>query len=346
MATSIHDASLSALIVAMAATTRFFRGDVAAYLDSWREVLRLADALGDATLRSFGAACVGMGTSYVGPLSEGLGAIETAGLSAVDPAVGVVEFGFSMHDVGHMLRCLLLGLAGHLDDAGRLLETTRAFYRERPAPEWEAWALSLVPRLADWTGEPDDEVAAAALEAVRVAEDSGFVAAHVTALQARGVAELLDGSPGGAAVTFDVALTEAREHGSGLNEEASLLAHLARARLAMGDERAADAGVVADEAVAVARHQGARVVECLTLLTRARVLRETGTDPAQARADLDAADRLAEETGAATYAAFLAEERARLDDDAAALAETAHRYRAIGATGHARRVEETGLKED
>jgi hypothetical protein len=113
----------------------------------------------------------------------------------------------------------------------------------------------------------------------------------------------------------------------------------------MGDERAADVGVVADEAVAIARRQGTRVVECLALLTRARVLRETGTDPAQAGTDLDAADRLAEETGAATYAAFLAEERARLNDDVAALAETAYRYRAIGATGHARRLEETGLRD-
>ncbi|MGH9037443.1 MAG: AAA family ATPase, partial [Acidimicrobiia bacterium] len=241
MATSIGDASLPLVVVAMAATVRFFRGEVAAYLDSWREVLRLADALGDATLRSFGAVCVEVGTSYVGPLSEGLGAFEAAGLSAVDPAGGVVEFGFSMHDTGHTFRCLLLGLAGHLGEAGRLLSATRAFYRERPSPEWDAWTLSLVPRLADWTGEPDDAVGAAAHEAVRVAEESGFAAAHVTALQAMGVAELLYGNPSCAAATFDLALNEARGHGSGLHEEASLLVYLTRALLAMGDDYTAKA---------------------------------------------------------------------------------------------------------
>jgi class 3 adenylate cyclase len=345
MATSIGDASLPLVVVAMAATVRFFQGEVAAYLDSWREVLRLADALGDATLRSFGAACIGLGTSYVGPLSEGLGAFETAGLSAVDPAVGVVEYGFSMHDVGHTWRCLLLAQSGQLAEAGPLLSVTRAFYRERPSPEWDAWTLSLVPRLADWTGEPDDAVGAAAHEAVRVAEDSGFVSTHVTALQAMGVAKLLHRNPGGAAATFGSALNEAREHRSGLQEEASLLAYLTRALLAMGNEYTAKARTAAEEAVAVAHRQGARVVECAALLTRAQVLREAGVDLDQARVDLDSADRLAADTGATTYAAFLAEERARLDHDDAALAEVGRRYQAIGATGHARRIEETGLRD-
>ncbi|MGH9008366.1 MAG: hypothetical protein ACRDYF_00790 [Acidimicrobiia bacterium] len=338
MATSIGDASLSAVVMAMEGTARIFRGEVAAYLDFWREVLRLADALGDVTLRSFGAAAVGIGTSYVGPLSDGLAAFETAELSAVDPALGVVDYGLSIHDAGHMVRCLLLAQAGHLDEAGRLLSVTRAFYRERPSPEWYAWTLSLVPRLADWTGEPDDAVAAAAHEAVRVAEDSGFVSTHVTALQAMGVAELLHRNPSGAAATFDLALKEAREHRSGLHEEASLLAYLTRALLAMGDEYKAKARTAAEEAVAVARRQGARVVECAALFTRARVLRETSADLDQARVDLEAADRLAADTGAATYAAFLAEEHARLDHDDAALAEAGRRYQAIGATGHARRL--------
>jgi hypothetical protein len=212
----------------------------------------------------------------------------------------------------------------------------------RTSPEWDAWTLSLVPRLAEWTGESDDAVAAAAHEAVKVAEDSGFIATHVTALQAMGIAELLDGNPSDAAATFNLALNEAREHGSGLHEEASLLTYLTCARLAIGDECAAKARFTADEAVAVARRQGARVA---ALLTRAGVLREANADLDLARADLDAADRLAAETGAATYAAFLAEERARLDHDDAALAEAGRRYRSIGANGHARRLEQAGLRE-
>jgi class 3 adenylate cyclase len=345
MATSIGDPSLSAVVMAMEGTARIFRGEVAAYLDFWREVLRLADALGDTTLRSFGAVSVGLGTAYVGPLADGLAALEAAGLSALDPTLGIIDYGLSIHDDGHMARCLLLAQAGDLNEAGRLLSVTRGFYRERPSPEWNAWTLSLVPRVADWTGEPDDTVAAAAHEAVRLAQDSGFVSTHVTALQAMGVAELLHRNPSGAAATFDLALKEARERRSGLHEEASLLAYLARALLAIGDDYAAKARAAADEAVAVARRQGARVVECAALATRARVLRETSADVDQARVVLDAADRLAADTGAATYAAFLAEERARLDGDDDALADAARRYRAIGATGHALRLKEADLQD-
>ncbi|HEY2814855.1 MAG TPA: hypothetical protein VGJ03_15420, partial [Acidimicrobiales bacterium] len=53
-----------------------------------------------------------------------------------------------------------------------------------------------------------------------------------------------------------------------------------------------------------------------------------------------AGEVLATETGAATYAAFLAEERARLNDDRSALTSVADQYDTIGATGHARRVHE------
>jgi class 3 adenylate cyclase len=342
LASGLDDAALSVSVLAMQGTARFFRGEVSAYLDSWREVRRIAHTLDDPTPSLFGGVAVGLGTSFVGPLSDGLDAFETSGVSAADPALGIVEFGFSMRDVGQTLRCLLLALAGRLDDARRLLQITLACYRERPAPEWETWALSLVTRLADWAGEPDDAVPAAVAQGIRLAEDSGFVAAHVTALQARGVAELLEEKPDAAASTFEEALTEARRQGSGLYEEGSLLAHLARARLGMAPDRAG-ARAAADEGVTVAHRQGARVVECLALITRAHVLRATGADSDRARADLDAADRLASTTGAVTYAAFSAEERARLDADAAALAEAARRYEAIGARGRAQQVRHAGL---
>lgn len=59
----------------------------------------------------------------------------------------------------------------------------------------------------------------------------------------------------------------------------------------------------ADEAVAVGRRQGAKVVECLAHLVRARVYRETAggdADRSVARAAIDAGTARAAEVGAYT----------------------------------------------
>lgn len=116
-----------------------------------------------------------------------------------------------------------------------------------------------------------------------------------------------------------------------------MLAHLARALL--GGGHVGDARAAADESVAVARRQGTAVLECHAHLVRARVYRETASgdlDRAEARAAVAAGQRLVEQTGATTYAPFLAEECARLDG--ADLLPVAAAYEAVGATGHAARL--------
>ena len=65
-----------------------------------------------------------------------------------------------------------------------------------------------------------------------------------------------------------------------------------------------------DQAVEVARRQGARVVECLALLTRARILEATGGGTDDVEADLLAALTLARETGATAYEAEIEADRA------------------------------------
>lgn len=139
---------------------------------------------------------------------------------------------------------------------------------------------------------------------------------------------------------IDRGLTVAREHNAGLSEEARLLTRLAQARLGQGEGDLARAA--ADEAVEVARRQGARVLACHALLVRARVRRVTTTgddDLAGARADLDAATALARETGASTYEPFILEELGRLQGDDGRLRQALRLYTTIGATGHARRLE-------
>jgi hypothetical protein len=83
------------------------------------------------------------------------------------------------------------------------------------------------------------------------------------------------------------------------------------------------------------------VAECQALLIRARVARATdgGQSQEAAFADLDAAQTLAQEMGAGAYEPFIREELGRLHQDESELAEALHLYKAIGATGHARRLE-------
>jgi tetratricopeptide (TPR) repeat protein len=122
----------------------------------------------------------------------------------------------------------------------------------------------------------------------------------------------------------------------GLSDEAGLLAHLALTRIQAGDT--ADGIALADEALTVACRQGARVVECLAHVTRAQACRASGKADAAA-ADLDAAIRLVQKTGALTYEPFIREEIGRLHRDEGQLREALRLYRQIGATGHARRLE-------
>jgi tetratricopeptide (TPR) repeat protein len=150
------------------------------------------------------------------------------------------------------------------------------------------------------------------------------------------LSEIMAGQPSGAISAGQRALAAARERGAGLFEEASVLAHLSIAYLASGDPPAA--GHAAAEAVAVARHQEAKVVECLALLAWAQAERAMGRAD-DAKDDLGAAAVLVKETGALTYEPFIHEELGRLHDDDTELHQALALFRQIGATGHARRLE-------
>src|SRR5207247_5794233 len=108
------------------------------------------------------------------------------------------------------------------------------------------------------------------------------------------------------------ALVEARSRRSGLWFEVEILTWLAEARLRAGDS--AGAATAAEEAVTVARRQGAQVAECQALLTRARVARATdsGQSHEAVLADLNSAQTLVHETGALTYEPSIHEELRRL----------------------------------
>jgi tetratricopeptide (TPR) repeat protein len=245
--------------------------------------------------------------------------------------------GFSPLSALGLARAELLSFAGQVDDARAGLDEGLAIARGRGEAEWIAWTLSIYPRLARTPNEFEASLKGAH-EALGIAEETGNTSSQVVALGGVGIAEVGLGHFAEAVETLERALAEARRRQVALFEEARLLAHLARAHLGLGQTQAALQA--ADEAVEAARRQGARILECLALLTRAQVGR--GTDVTADRAflaDLDAALALVKETGAVAYEPFIREERGRFHNDEAELREALRLYRQIGAAGDARRLE-------
>jgi hypothetical protein len=266
--------------------------------------------------------------AYVGPVDEGLAMADRAlAITEVDPNRGTAFLGCSVVGRTWHMRAELFLLAGQPAQARREMERALALHRERRELAFIAFEMPIYARLSDLTGT-DHDAEAHAVEATRLAEESGAGVPLIMAREARGVAALLAGRSEEAAAELADTLAQARDRQLSRWIEPSLLAYLARARDALGDADAAHAA--ANEAVAVARRQGARVSEVLALLVRGRVCAE--------RDDLHAALALAATTGAIAYEPFCLEELARLDGNRVALAAAAERFGALGADGHHRRL--------
>jgi adenylate cyclase len=288
-----------ALVMNAYGTFNLWRGNVRRGADLYRKAALVADETDDLNARCVGWISAGSLPIWVGPLSDGFRGLDrVVEVSGGDPDVGAELFGYSPLARSLLSRAELFLLSGELDDARREADRAVALTRERSEAETLAWSHSIYPRLARTPAEIDEGLKHAA-EAVRIAEDIGNPAVRVTALGAVGVAEIALGRAGDAVSSLETALAQARDLGVALFEEPTLLIHLARALLDAGEgEGAARA---ADEAVTVARGQGASVVECLALLTRAGVRRALGADPPTVEADLAAALHLARQTGATAY---------------------------------------------
>ncbi|MGQ0465271.1 MAG: adenylate/guanylate cyclase domain-containing protein [Sporichthyaceae bacterium] len=333
-------AVLSGLSIGRAAV-HLWAGEVAEAAAGYTAGAGWADQGEDVGLRTFATMALGPFSCYTGPVASGLAALDVVdGLCSVDASRGALHAGYSVDDFQHVLRAWLHTAGGDLRAARVHAQIAAERYELRPYVQ-QMVILSHGVHLADWSGEHGDsaEWNAAAARQLAAARDSGDVWGAVRAVWAQAVAALLGGSPGKAATLLDAALAEVRERRCGLQEEAVLLAYRARAHGVHGDRHVARS--TAAEAVAVAQRQGAALVECLAHLVRTRVLREGAADAAdlqEARLSLESGQRLAAATGAGTYAAFLAEEGARLAEDDAALAACVADFEAIGATGHAARL--------
>jgi adenylate cyclase len=332
----LGEADLRAMLVFAFAAVTGFAGDLRGGLASFVEAAHIEEEVGDPGLRAVLAMGPALIHTFVGPLTEALSWVER-GMAACG---GDLERGLPI--IGYSPLVRLITFRGEiLMRMGRMAEgrteVVRALTdaRRRAEPEVLAWALGVLPGLNLMSGEEDDQLSMAE-EAVKIGEDTGNGLSLVYGLGGLAVAHLVLGRFAEATSAAERALTEARSRRTGLWFETEILAWLAEARL--GTRDFAGAATVADEAVAVARRQEARVVECQALLTRARVARATNGEPSQEAilADLNAAQTLVRETGALAYEPFIHEERGRLRGDEDQLREALRLFRAIGATGHAR----------
>jgi adenylate cyclase len=280
-------------------------------VDLLREALRLGEEIGS---REIGTAntILAYSLSARGPLPLGLAHADKAvEVAQGDLELGADLFGASMVNYSLFHRAWLLARMGHLEDAARAADQAIAAGRERSEPDLIAFALPVHALIGFLSG--DGEVAIGrAMEAVRFAGELGNPFHTVLAQEGLGAAYLAAGRGEDALPPLRDALALARDRHVGLFEESCLLAYLADAQLHVGDETAALQA--AEDAVAVAQAQAARVHECQALVTRARMLRSVvGPDAGKAiAADLAAADAAIEEVGAYAWAPFADEERVRL----------------------------------
>jgi class 3 adenylate cyclase/tetratricopeptide (TPR) repeat protein len=273
------------------------------------EAMQRFDDIGDAELRATPTIAAYV-LSARGPLPLGLAYIDrTMEAAAGDPDAGMRSFGISLPHYGLFHRAWLLARMGRLDDAFLAAEQAVTLGRDRGDLELSAWAHAVHPVIAFLRGDPEGAVDHAG-RAVGLAEELGSPFHSVVALEGLGAGSLAAGRAGDAVAALEDGLALARDRHVALFEEASLLSFLAEARLSNGDGAAALA--VADEAVAVARAQRARVHECQALVTRARVRRSVlGADAGDGFLDdLRAAEAAIEESGAAVWSSFVQAERA------------------------------------
>ena len=337
LAERLGDPGSSSMMVLATGSLRLFAGDLPEALARYLEAARQSEEIDDPDLEVALQMVPPLLWSRLGPLGDGLRwADRVVDLCGDNPDRGAIVIGYSVLGALLTFRAQVLVRAGRVTDARTDVERAIAVVRPRREPETLSWALALVP-LLEWLSGDDADTSAQAAEAVRVAEESGNPVSLVLALEGQALSHLTAGQPAEAVAASERALAVARDKRSGLFAEASVLAHLAQARLAAGDHVAASAA--AAEAVDAARRQGARVDECLALLTRAQAGRWSGGSTDAVDTDLNAALTLVGEVGALTYEPFIREERGRMHGDDAALREAARLYEAIGARGHARRLE-------
>jgi hypothetical protein len=245
----------------------------------------------------------------------------------------------------------MLAAVGRPEESLRECARSLRLARSSGIPENLGWAQGNLTVLGEMTGslsfEELGDARAAALDSLRIAEDLGSAFSRALALSSVGAAAALAGDWEQAEAPVVEALELMRSRRTGLEHEVGTLSLLARIRLGAGNAQAAR--LDAEEAVALAAARGQLYLEIMAQLALANAL--CAEQGAKARAlveeALERATALVGETGARVFEPQIAEARARLEKACGDpitserhLREAVRLYGAVGAAGHARRVEE------
>jgi tetratricopeptide (TPR) repeat protein len=346
LATRCEDLRLPALVHFGYGAAHGFAGGVRTYARHTAEAMRLAEEAGDPALQFMLQVALAYTHYLLGQCRKALTVTQQAleqppelGRSGV--AVGGIHpYAFFLIFEGQ-----LLIIMGRLDEARLVLDRGTEFAREQDDTVSLVGALANYVFLARFQGSAEGDALAHARQAVDTAERKGGSFSRIMAFHALGDAHLLSQEWNDATAALERALELAREHRTGLQLEAWMLADLSSAQRGLGDTRRARE--TAERAISIAREQGTKEQRCQAQLALARALLESEGARAQRGIEeaLARALTLIEETEARSYAPFVHEERAELarllGDDVTREHELreAHRlFVEMGATGHAKRL--------
>jgi class 3 adenylate cyclase/tetratricopeptide (TPR) repeat protein len=336
LAQRIGDVGARARLLASSGAARGVAGDVRGALAQVLEAADLAEESGDPALELVRSTAA-FWRYLLGDLRGALADLEAlVDYTRDDPRLGMEIWGFSPHAWARTLRAMMLPLMGRVQEARDERETALGLARELGDDETLGWSRSAYTYYAMVVGETEG-VLEQAHEGWEVAERLGSPFSQVSALVTLARAHNLRAEWEQAAAACERSLALAHVRRSGIFESLSLTL-LAEARLGLGTVEAARS--TAQEAIAIARHSGARISELMGQLTLARALLAAGgvTTADAAAAALERALALTAETGAVSMEPFIRVElgelaRARGDEAARAreLSEARQLFEAIGA---------------
>jgi class 3 adenylate cyclase/tetratricopeptide (TPR) repeat protein len=304
-------------------------------LDGFRGASRAALATGDPGQILTASTGVAYASWVAGSLREGVDTIDHAlPLVAGDPMAGSGLAFVSPLAHAHGHRGLCLGYMGELVRARQDFARAIALAREHGDPETESASHANLALLEATVGEYDAAVSHAAL-GLAFAEGTGNVVHTIACTVPLAAAAAGSGRSADALARAESALAAIRAHGVGEYYEPSLLATIARSKLALG--RPDDALAAAEQAVDIADARGLATCALPAPIALAHVLTATRGPTAAERADavLDRALGIARDSDARVFEAHAHRERAALarvlGDDAAAERARAQAHRILTA---------------
>ena len=290
---------------------RVLAGAVEDALDPLLEAVRRADDTDDKGLRAAVRYALSNAYFWGGRLRECL-AVVGRGLEVAggDLGLGTDRIGFSPSLGLSCWHGATLSLTGRPRQGGaeldRVIELARTSQQLHPL--WLSHALHVFR--CEVTGEAAPALAHGR-EAVDCVERTGNQSGRSLVYLGLGLANVLDRAWKDALEALEAALAIGRGRRL-LNIESAVFATMAAAHLGLGDR--VKALTLAEEAIAVCRRRGTRLLEFPAQLTRMRALREMKGVQAETeiQAALADADAWLEMTGAKSYEPFLHVERAEL----------------------------------